>query len=195
MRIIAGQRRGHKFEGPVGRAMRPTSDMVRESIFNILGDAVEGRLAVDLFAGTGGLGLEALSRGASRAIFVEQNREHAALIRRNVATLRFEDRAVVQNADAIRWARGFDPGDDGPVVVFVDPPYREYQNHPGRVLRLLDDLCTRRLPAGSILVVESGTGDAADILPDPDAWDLRRYGGTRIALRTVGAAEGDGPAI
>jgi 16S rRNA (guanine966-N2)-methyltransferase len=185
MRIIAGQRRGHKFEGPPGRGMRPTSDLVRESIFNILGDVVEGRLVVDLFAGTGGLGLEALSRGAARAIFVEQHREHAALIRRNLATLRFEDRAVVHNADAFRWARGFEPGDAGPVVVFLDPPYREYENHPGRVRRLLDDL-RARLPAGSILVVESGKAHEADILPDPDAWDLRRYGGTRIALRTIG---------
>jgi 16S rRNA (guanine966-N2)-methyltransferase len=70
MRIIAGQRRGHKFDGPRGDSTRPTSELVREAIFNILGDLVAGRLVVDLFAGTGALGLEALSRGAARAIFV-----------------------------------------------------------------------------------------------------------------------------
>src|SRR4051812_32749637 len=102
MRIIAGQRRGHKFDGPKGSSTRPTSDLVRESIFNILGDLVEDRIVIDLFAGTGALGLEALSRGGRRAIFVEQNRDNVALIRRNLATLRYEDRARVFNADAYR---------------------------------------------------------------------------------------------
>ena len=87
MRIISGQRRGHKIEGPKDRATRPTSDMVRESIFNILRDDVENRTVIDLFAGTGALGLEALSRGAARAIFVEQNRENVALIHRNLACM------------------------------------------------------------------------------------------------------------
>ena len=76
MRIIAGRAQRSQDRGPPGGNTRPTSDLVRESIFNILGEAVEDRLVVDLFAGTGALGLEALSRGASRAIFVEQNREN-----------------------------------------------------------------------------------------------------------------------
>src|SRR5215213_8339785 len=99
MRIIAGQRRGHKFEGPRGGNTRPTSDLVRESLFNILGDSISGMMVVDLFAGTGALGLEALSRGAARALFVERNRENVALIHRNIATLRYEDRAM------LRWIR------------------------------------------------------------------------------------------
>src|SRR5271170_3131753 len=103
MRIIAGQRRGHKFDGPKGSDTRPTSDLVRESLFNILGAEVAGRFVVDLFAGTGALGLEALSRGASRAVFIERKRENVALIYRNLATLRFEDRARVFTADAYRW--------------------------------------------------------------------------------------------
>src|SRR3954454_9559224 len=122
MRIIAGQRRGHKFDGPKGSGTRPTSDLVRESLFNILGEQVDGRIVIDLFAGTGALGLEALSRGAARAIFVEQNRDNVALIYRNVATLRYEDRARVFPADAYRWCRAFAPVDDEPVVVFLDPP-------------------------------------------------------------------------
>ncbi len=105
MRIIAGQRRGHKFDGPRDKVTRPTSDLVRESMFNILGESVEGLLVIDLFGGTGALGLEALSRGAGRAIFVERNRENAALIRRNIATLRYEDRSQVVLADAYRWAK------------------------------------------------------------------------------------------
>ena len=89
--------------------MRPTSDMVRESLFNIVGGLMPGRLAIDLFAGTGALGLEALSRGAARAIFVEKDRESVGLIHRNIATLRYQDRTQVKLADAYRWVRGFQP--------------------------------------------------------------------------------------
>ena len=184
MRIIAGQRRGHKFDGPTGNATRPTSDLVRESLFNILGEAVPGLVVVDLFAGTGALGLEALSRGAARAIFVEQNRENVALIHRNLATLRYEDRAIVLATDVFRWARAFDPIDDEPMVVFLDPPYREYENHPRRVNELLQQL-VRKLPAGSILAVEASRALDDDILSDRAAWDVRRYGGTQIAIRTL----------
>ncbi len=110
MRIIAGQRRGHKIEGPRPKAdVRPTSDLVRESIFNIVGGMMPGRIAVDLFAGTGAVGLEALSRGASRAIFIEKNREQVGLIYRNIAILRYQDRTQVRLADAYRWARAFQP--------------------------------------------------------------------------------------
>jgi 16S rRNA (guanine966-N2)-methyltransferase len=181
MRIIAGQRRGHKFDGPKGNTTRPTSDLVRESLFNILGEQVVDRVVVDLFAGTGALGLEALSRGASRAIFVEQNRENVALIHRNLATLRFEDRARVHASDAYRWARSFDPIDDQPLVVFLDPPYREYETRAKKVNQLLQDL-VQKLPPGSAIAVESRRALDAGVLPDPDAWDVRRYGGTQIAI-------------
>ncbi len=186
MRIIAGQRRGHKFDGPKDQGTRPTSDLVRESIFNILGEVVEGLLVVDLFAGTGALGLEALSRGADRVIFVERNRENAALIRRNVATLRFEDRATVVVSDAYRWARGFEPLDGEPIVVLIDPPYADYDEHPERVGKLLDGLIAK-LPAGSFLSAESRRRFESDVLSDPGAWDVRKYGGTQLAIREIGA--------
>jgi 16S rRNA (guanine966-N2)-methyltransferase len=185
MRIIAGQRRGHKFDGPRDQVTRPTSDFVRESVFNILGEAVEGLLVLDLFAGTGALGLEALSRGADRAVFVERNRENAALIRRNIATLRYEDRAQVVVADAYRWAKSFVPADDEPVVVFIDPPYADYEDHPERVGKLLEGL-VRSLPDGSIITSESSRKLDTEILPDLETWDVRRYGGTQVAIRTVG---------
>ena len=132
MRIIAGQRRGHKIDGPRASAStRPTSDMVRESVFNILGDLVVDRTVFDVFAGTGALGLEALSRGARHAVFVERDRECVGLIIRNVATLRYEDRATVKLTDAYRWARSFQPADERPVVVLIDPPYQELRA-PGK---------------------------------------------------------------
>ena len=188
MRIIAGQRRGHKFDGPKGRGTRPTSDLVRESLFNILGEAVAGRIVVDLFAGTGALGLEALSRGAARAIFVERNRDNVALIYRNLATLRFEDRARVLTADAYRWARAFAPIDDDPLIVFLDPPYGEYEDRARKVRELLEHL-VGHLPEGSMIAAESRRTLDEGILPDLDCWDIRRYGGTQIAIRSLERGE------
>jgi 16S rRNA (guanine966-N2)-methyltransferase len=186
MRIIAGLRRGHKIEGPEDRHTRPTSDMVRESVFNILGDLVEGREAFDLFAGTGALGLEALSRGAARAVFVEKDRDNVALIRRNVAALRFEDRAVVAQADAYRFIRGFEPPEEvTPVLVFLDPPYAEYRNHPKRFVAGLESLIAKVTP-DSTIVVEAPEKLPPGLLPDPDAWDIRKYSSTVVAIRNVG---------
>jgi 16S rRNA (guanine966-N2)-methyltransferase len=184
MRIIAGQRRGHKFDGPKGGDTRPTSDLVRESLFNILGGLVADRIVIDLFAGTGALGLEALSRGAARAIFVELNRGNVALIHRNLATLRFEDRGWVVTADAYRWVRTFAPIDDTPLVVFLDPPYREYDERPRKVSQLLEAMVSR-LPGGSVIAAESRRMLDESILPELATWDVRRYGGTQIAIRTL----------
>jgi 16S rRNA (guanine966-N2)-methyltransferase len=188
MRIIAGQRRGHKFDGPRDDVTRPTSDLVRESIFNILGEAVEDRVAIDLYAGTGALGLEALSRGALRAIFIERNRENVALIHRNIATLRYEDRATVRMADAHRWARSFTPSDDDPVIVFLDPPYLEYENHPEQVLHTLERLL-EKLPTGSLICVESRSDLDDAVLPRYESWELRKYGGTQVAILEVERGE------
>ena len=97
MRIISGQRRGHKIDGPRPKSdLRPTSDLVRESLFNMVGPLVVDLDVIDLFAGTGALGLEALSRGARRAVFIEKNRETVGLIHRNIAILRYQDRTQVR---------------------------------------------------------------------------------------------------
>jgi 16S rRNA (guanine966-N2)-methyltransferase len=194
MRIIAGQRRGHRIDGPrASNGTRPTSDLVRESLFNILRDLVVDRLIIDLFAGTGALGLEALSRGARRAVFVERDRDNVALIYRNIATLRYQDRAVVKHADAYRWARSYEPDDTGPVVVFLDPPYREYEIHARYLNRMLAGL-VEKLSDGSTIVLESGRTLDERILPDLNAWDIRRYGGTQLALMIIpGTDGGPGP--
>ena len=184
MRIIAGERRGHKIDGPKGKTTRPTSDLVRESVFNLLREEVPDRVVVDLFAGTGALGLEALSRGAARAIFIEQNRSNVALIYRNLATLRYEDRGHVLTGDAYRWVRAFVPIDDTPMVVMLDPPYREYDLHAARLNQMIAELLVK-LPEGSAILVESGRTLDDTILPGFDSWDVRRYGGTQVGLRSV----------
>ncbi len=190
MRIISGERRGHRFDGPDDSSTRPTSDMVRESIFNILAGRVEDRQVYDLFAGTGALGLEAVSRGASHAVFVERDRKNVALIRKNISILRFEGRGAVVLADAFRWAKTFATDDPTPILMLIDPPYREFQEKPERIFEMLDTL-VGKLPDGSTVVVESDRDHGEGILPEPESWDIRRYGGTQVAIRDIERENGD----
>lgn len=122
MRIVAGSRRGARLYTGRAAGFRPTSDRVREAIFSILGDSVRDRRVLDLYAGSGALGLEALSRGAVEALFVEKNRRIASWIEGNAVTLRFDEVVRVRAAEVLRFLRGredlvrFD-------LVFADPPY------------------------------------------------------------------------
>ena len=121
MRIVAGSARGRRLTVPDGTTTRPTTDRVREATFNALFslDAIEDATFCDLFAGSGALGLEALSRGAAHCTFVERDRAALAALGDNIASLRFEDQATVVTSDAVRWvatAGHFD-------VVLLDPPY------------------------------------------------------------------------
>ena len=117
MRVITGTARGRKLREPVGKAIRPTSDMVKEAIFNIIQFDIEGRRVLDLFAGTGQMGIETLSRGAASCTFIDESQEAIQLVRYNLEHCGFD--AVVRQEDAMRFvARGekFD-------LIFLDPPF------------------------------------------------------------------------
>jgi len=117
MRVVAGAFGGRRLQAPAGRGTRPTADRVREALFSILGP-VDGVRAVDLFAGSGALGIEALSRGAASAVFVDTSREAVAAIESNLARLGAD--VEVHRRDALRWLAGA----EGPYdLVFADPPY------------------------------------------------------------------------
>ena len=122
MRVVAGEARGRSLIAPEGNRTRPTSDRVRESIFNMLFSlhATEGSTVVDLYAGCGALGIEALSRGASHCTFVEQDRRAIECIHTNLETLGFADRATVVQADVESWVERNTERVD---VVLADPPY------------------------------------------------------------------------
>lgn len=122
MRVIAGDLGGRTIRSPKGAAIRPTSDRVREAIFNTLFslDPLEGAVVMDLFAGTGALGIEALSRGAGHCTFVDREPDAVALIESNLASLGITDRATVVRADALVHAGRIGPVD----LVLADPPYR-----------------------------------------------------------------------
>lgn len=184
MKIIAGERRGHKFEGPKTRKIRPASDLIREAIFNILRGEVEDRLVLDLYAGTGALGLEALSRGARRVIFVERDRDHVTLIKRNMATLRYEDRGTAVLSDVLRWVHSFQAPEGEPLIAFLDPPYRDYEAHARRMYSMLGELL-QKLPPGSTMVTESRRPLDLSQLFEPDWWEVRKYGSTTLSIARV----------
>ena len=119
MRVISGTQRGRKLKEPTGFDIRPTSDMVKEAIFNIIQFDVEGARVLDLFAGTGQLGIEALSRGAEHVVFVDSNPAATKLISENIKTCKFESEATVLTRDAITFLSSGEKFD----IVIVDPPY------------------------------------------------------------------------
>ena len=120
MRIISGSARGRRLKELQGMDTRPTTDKVKEALFNIIQFDIEGRQVLDLFGGTGQLGLEALSRGAERCTFTDQRREAAALIRENIKACGFQDQTHVVQGDAISFLSGCREKFD---LIFLDPPY------------------------------------------------------------------------
>jgi 16S rRNA (guanine966-N2)-methyltransferase len=120
VRVVAGELRGRRIVAPAGRDTRPTTDRVREAIFNALGSAglVEGALVADLYAGSGALGIEALSRGAERCVFVENDRAAVAALEENIDHLGLRSRSTVMRSSALAVAGGLDVD-----LVLADPPY------------------------------------------------------------------------
>ena len=123
MRIIAGNSKGRRLVSPKGSRTRPTSDRVREAIFSIVGDLVVDARVLDLYSGTGAMGLEALSRGARKAVFVETDPAALRCLNTNIEMCRCRDRSEVVSRSAILYLETIDPGDSFDLV-FADPPYR-----------------------------------------------------------------------
>jgi len=178
MRIVAGAWRGRALIAPTGQATRPTADRVRQALFDMLlhapwggRDVVESARVLDAFAGTGAFGLEALSRGAAHATFLEQDRAALAALRANVGACRAEDRTAVLAVDVLAA-----PAGDGCGLVFLDPPY-------GRDLvpRAMDRLrATGWIAPGALVVAETGRDEA---LPDLGALLAERvHGAARVTV-------------
>jgi 16S rRNA (guanine966-N2)-methyltransferase len=182
VRIIGGTFRGRKLEYLGDLRTRPMKDRVREALFNLLSTAVKGKLAIDLFAGTGALGLEALSRGASRAVFIERHRPTALTISRNAATLGVEAIVEVTSADTFLWAKRLPQLDTpNPWLVFCSPPYEFYVDRKRDMLELLNDLI-RISPPQSLFAVEFDNRFDPHELPDANEWDVRSYPPAILAI-------------
>jgi 16S rRNA (guanine966-N2)-methyltransferase len=154
MRVVGGAAKGRRLRAPRGPAIRPTADHVRQAIFDIIGRTVKGARVLDLFAGTGAMGIEALSRGAVEAVFVEQSREACALILENLETTGLRAAGLIRRADVSRvLAR---PAQTPFGLVLIDPPY---ERGLGFVARILGKLAAGGWPApGATVVVEAATG-------------------------------------
>jgi 16S rRNA (guanine(966)-N(2))-methyltransferase RsmD len=172
VRIIGGTFRGRKLEYSGDPRTRPMKDRLRESLFNRLGSAVKGKLAIDLFAGTGALGLEALSRGAARAVFIEQHIPTARAIRRSVETLGAAAVVEIVAANTFLWFRRRPNLGPEPWLVFCSPPYDFYVDRAEEVLALLGGMI-EAAPHESVFAVESDARFDFQRLPDPEAWDVR----------------------
>ncbi len=174
MRIVAGSRKGHRIEAPKGVVTRPTGDRVREAVFSILG-SVEGARTLDLFAGSGAMGLEALSRGATSCLFVERDREAVRVIQANLAKLHLTGAVVVARdaAAALREERDRGRRYD---LVLADPPYEEWERHE----LALAELVPLVLADNGLAVVE--TADRVEPALPLDLVTTRRYGSARITV-------------
>jgi len=191
MRIVAGRLRGRPLTAPEGRSLRPTSDKLRESLFNILlhGDypPLAGARIADVFAGTGALGLEALSRGAAEAVFIDQAGPALRLLRRNIDELGLGERSRVLRADATRLPRADLPVD----IAFLDPPYGK-----GLAVPALAALAEQGwLAPGGLAVVETGRDEVLDL---PVGYCLaadRMAGGSRLRFleRGTDASQAEKP--
>lgn len=181
LRIIGGKFRGSKLLYSGDLRTRPMKDRVREAVFNLLGSDVEGKHAFDLFAGTGALGLESLSRGASRATFLEQHFPSAAIIRKNIEHLELAPRCEVVPGNTFIWTRRMPELDATPWLVFCSPPYAFYLERQAEMLELIRTFEVGS-PPGSILVVECDERFDPALLPSSDAWDVRIYPPAVVAI-------------
>ena len=176
MRIVGGEARGRKLFAPEGLDTRPTADRVRESLFNILSPRVRGSRVLDLFAGSGALALEALSRGAFSAVLVDVSAKACQLIKRNIEIVRCEHATKLINAD---WKRALGQIGDGFDIVFFDPPYRMETVYAEAAQALLD---AGLLNEGAVLVMEHWTKNALLLPAVFEVYDERHYGECAISL-------------
>ncbi len=182
MRVITGIARGRKLKEPEGMDIRPTADQVKESVFNIIQGDVEGRICLDLFSGTGQMGIEALSRGAAGCIFVDSDRTAVKLTKLNLEKTGLKGR--VMQADALRFLESGEKYD----LIFIDPPYRSglYEQVLERI-KVFDKLHT-----GGIMVVES-SADYEPESPGAPYVKLRSYRYGKVRITTFTKSEGSEP--
>jgi 16S rRNA (guanine966-N2)-methyltransferase len=180
MRIVSGEWRGRRISAPRDARVRPTADRVREAWMSILQAEIPHARVLDLFAGSGALGLEALSRGAAHADFVEVSSRSLEALRRNIAALGAGDRATIHRGDAIRFIERLRAGEYH--IAFADPPY-----HLGLAERVIQRWL--EVPFADVLSVEHGAGEVM-----PGGGTARRYGDTAITIvrrDAAGGAEGE----
>jgi len=180
LRIVAGSLKGRKVSCTVAPDLRPMPDRVRESLFNILAAVVSDRPFYDLFAGTGAVGIEALSWGASQAEFIELDGRFAGDISKHLQVFGVASRAAVRRADVYRWAERWQPSGE-PVNVFLGPPYPDYERRLDELMRVVG-LLQQKMAPGSVLILQNERSFDTRALPETEAWDHRQYGRNQLSI-------------
>jgi 16S rRNA (guanine(966)-N(2))-methyltransferase RsmD len=190
MRVIAGTQKGRRLHRPKGPGIRPTADRVKEALFSILGRRIVGARFLDLYAGTGAIGIEALSRGASHVTFVEANRSALRVLRGNLALCGLEATADIQACSAGAFLRRSMAGHPPYDILFADPPYR---TDPGRELWPM--LVDAAIAAPDALIVLEHASKPAAPAGHPRLNVLRQYRYGDTTLSVIGLAAQDAPAV
>lgn len=180
-RIIGGKFRGRRLAYAPNLRTRPMKDRVREAVFNLIGPAIQDKHAIDLFAGTGALGFEAISRGAVGATFVDRHFPTAELIHRSAESLGIEGQTTILPANVLLWPRRLPALPSAPWVVFCSPPWNLYVEEAEAVLALISTL-VEHAPPESIFVVEADLRFDLQRLPRAGEWMLREYPPAVIAM-------------
>lgn len=188
MRVVAGERKGMPLKAIAGTTTRPTTDKVKESIFNMIGPFFDGGIALDLFAGSGGLGIEALSRGAEKAIFVEKDGRAFSTLQDNIKKCRYENHAEMFRTDASRAVKGLLKRDILIDYLFVDPPYHKKEYYD--LVELLAQ--GEKLAENAIIVCEH----AVEIALPKSYGEFRlnrqeTYGSTIVSIYRFDGEEGE----
>lgn len=174
MRVIAGTARGRKLLTPEGSDVRPTAEKVKEAVFSSIQFEIEGKRVLDLFAGSGQLGIEALSRGAASCVFVDSSRTSAELVRKNIAITGFEDMSRVVGGDASSFLRSTAEMFD---IAFLDPPYNK------QIIDGCFEALAKRMAEGGIIICET---EFTEALPENagsfSVYREYRYSKTRITI-------------
>ncbi|CAN5403849.1 16S rRNA (guanine(966)-N(2))-methyltransferase RsmD [soil metagenome] len=178
MRVIAGEFRGRKLLPPEGDVTRPITDRVKQSLFDILAPRIEGSRVYDCFAGTGSMGLECLSRGASHATFFEADRSALTRLAANIQTLKVADRATIRKGDLFSHLAG-PPISAKADLLFLDPPYRFLREQPEALVALADHVARLHLNPGALVVFRHDANDHL-ALPPLNVVDQREYGGMTL---------------
>src|SRR5262245_29988426 len=174
IRIVAGSLRGRKLTCNVSPQLRPTPQMVREALFSVLGNAVPDRPFLDVFAGTGVVGMEAISRGAKNATFVERDFQLMSDLEKHLRLFGIQDEARVVRADVYRWAERWQSPSE-PVTIFISPPFADFKQRTDGLLELVRHLQEKVAP-DSVIVLQGEHEAPLEGLPRFHEWEDRRYG-------------------
>ena len=192
VRIVSGSLRGRKLTCNVSPNLRPTPQMVREAFFSVMGNAIPDRPFLDIFAGTGVVGMEAISRGASSATFVERDFQLLAELEKHLREFRISDKTRAIRADVYRWVERWHPPAE-PVNLFLSPPFNDFKSRLDELLGLIGLLQTKAAPE-SVLVLQSEHEAPVEGLPRREEWEDRRYGRNHLMIWVREEAEPAPPA-